>query len=517
MNEYDCILLLQGDQLQSLIASATTLKQTQLRTHPDNKPVIITTIAAINYKSVVLNWIHHMNRLQVDNYLLICVDREIETVINDTRHTVLIEPFFRLHFAPTSQKTDNMNRKVNTMIMNKESKFVRLNNNNNNKNKEFQRISKGSRQLSVKYDEYELGAVRQEIERRIVLTNPHLLGPSKHNKDMLPRLVDFCFHKLEKINSRFPFSLLMILKHTVLATLLQAKDKNREDGLAVVWSDADAVWLRPCVLDSIQAVVGSERKEAIDFAAQQGLFPYEVSDIWGSAICTGLMIINPTESSIRTFQLVRDKLLSLLMSKTSCGDGCKGDQKLLNYMLLRVTEPRYPADALISYGNLTFDAGTMQSSSMSSQLQILRRQFIDTNGSINVADINLDNVQAIQALPAPRTPVANTQPLSIAFLPYQFFPRGDARTETDMEANTLKGATGPIKGTSTSRNGPNREPQQGRMKSNVEEQAEKMTMMKRNWLEWGQSRSHACVWHMFALKSAGSKVDTMRRDGVYLS
>jgi hypothetical protein len=470
--------------------------------------VIITTIAAINYKSVVLNWIHHMNRLQVDNYLLICVDREIETVINDTRHTVLIEPFFRLHFAPTSQKTDNMNKKVNTMIMNKESKFVHLKNNNNNKNKEFQRISKGKRHLSVKNDESDLGMLKQEIERRIVLTNPHLLGPSKHNKHMLPRLVDFCFHKLEKINSRFPFSLLMILKHTVLATLLQAEDKNSEDGLAVVWSDADAVWLRPCVLDSIQAVVGSKRKEAIDFAAQQGLFPYEVSDIWGSAICTGLMIVNPTASSIRTFQLVRDKLLSLLMSKTSCGDGCKGDQKLLNYMLLRVTEPRHPADALISYGNLTFDADTMQSSSMSSQLQILRRQFIDTNGSINVADINLDNVQAIQALPAPRTPVANTQPLSIAFLPYQFFPRGDARTQTDMEAN---------KGTSTSRNGPKHEPKQGRMKSNVEEQAEKMTMMKRNWLEWGQSRSHACVWHMFALKSAGSKVDTMRRDGVYLS
>jgi hypothetical protein len=434
---------------------------------------VILSIAAANYERVVLNYIQHMQRLSVSNYLIVCVDADIYRVINDTSHSILLETIIPLQFPTTSAPKQSTVTPANRKYSHIGENFFK---------NELKKISKqNSRKGQYSRRQLEINdtstAQRNDTALRAIILSKVLWHYSKQiatedrssksvkgkNKDSEAKIhlryVDCFQNRLRRIVARYPFAILMLLKHSVISSLLAA-------GIAVVWSDIDCIWLNPCVLDTISVAQGRYQEQhhlsgSLDFAAQQGLFPYDVSHILGASICTGLLIVNPTNASRIVFGSVRDSLLDSLLSKFC---DCKGDQKVINTMLIEITDIQ---NVVQSSGKLIY--GDDENSSLGTEFQT------------RSASIRPSTAAKFEGF---RRKVSNSLNLTFALLPYAQFPRGDARTGAQHTDSNIV--------------------------------ADKLAyqMLQRNQQDWTQRKASACVWHMFALKTASNKIETMRRDGV---
>ena len=99
----------------------------------------------------------------------------------------------------------------------------------------------------------------------------------------------------------------------------------------VTWSDCDALWLRPAMENWILPQRGK-----VDILAQKALYPVDISSKFGSAVCTGLFTIYPTDVSIN---MMKNFLMPAAYDATQ--KTLKSDQVLINRNLERVGSFRF--------------------------------------------------------------------------------------------------------------------------------------------------------------------------------
>jgi hypothetical protein len=88
---------LQMDAVPALLQLAAS----QHSSHDGKNSFTVLTVGAINYKDVVLNWIHHLQLHKVEKYIVVCTDREIFAEVGAS-HGVLVE--YNVNATLTYQK-----------------------------------------------------------------------------------------------------------------------------------------------------------------------------------------------------------------------------------------------------------------------------------------------------------------------------------------------------------------------------------------------------------------------------
>jgi hypothetical protein len=86
----------------SELTKLVELADNQTIKNPNSKYTII-TVGAFNYKPVVHNWVHHMNKLNISNYVVLCVDQLIYREL-DPAHAILMAPTFHLNLTHVRMK-----------------------------------------------------------------------------------------------------------------------------------------------------------------------------------------------------------------------------------------------------------------------------------------------------------------------------------------------------------------------------------------------------------------------------
>jgi hypothetical protein len=544
----------------------------QLIRNPGSKFTVI-TIGAINYKGVVLNWVRHMKRLNISNYIVICVDQLIFEEL-DPLHALLMAPTFRLNLSSPRRwkyKRDKVSRPSLTFSKTKESPApitTPIGPERTNLPNRRLRATPLEQPASTETRGYRIRNSKSD--------NASLVGRDRVRKSLSELKVRQNHRGFEKriknIGLGRAFNVLMITKHSVLYTLLSA-------GHTVVWSDVDCVWLRPCAFDSLDALarpvfrdyyshylqergirqrnhhinhnnysVSALREriavvqrmatpsrtgahtDYIDFASQQGLHPHEMSHIIGTAICTGLFAVNPTAASLLVIRSVRDAIIGLLISAT---DGM-GDQKLMNTKLIGL--------AGIENGSYTLSAS---SASAKNEATVGRIEY----GPSSLTGRPQDELFQMKVL-LTSDPFARTRdedaateriPFTVGFLPYNLFPRGDAASSasSDLQQSHERDpgqeqGRPPTKQSSTwsfsfknvaesiflkarvTMNPSSLAELENPPSKIVNVQAVIEATKQRNADEWKALSSSACIWHMYAQKTGESKVESMLRDGVLL-
>jgi hypothetical protein len=537
----------------------------QLIRNPGSKFTVI-TIGAINYKGVVLNWVRHMKRLNISNYIVICVDQLIFEEL-DPLHALLMAPTFRLNLSSPRRwkyKRDKVSKPSLTFSKTNESPTPIRPESANVPNRRL-RAPPLEQPASTETRGYRIRNSKSD--------NASLAGRDRVRKSLSELKVRQNHRGFEKriknIGLGRAFNVLMITKHSVLYALLSA-------GHTVVWSDVDCVWLRPCAFDSLDALarpvfrdyyshylqergirqrnhhinhnnysVSALREriavvrrmvtpsrtgahtDYIDFASQQGLYPHEMSHIIGRAICTGLFAVNPTAASLLVIRSVRDAIISLLISAK---DGM-GDQKLMNTKLIGL--------AGIENGSYTLSAS---SASAKYEATVGRIEY----GPSSLTGRPQDELFQMKVLLTP-DPFSRTRdedaateriPFTVGFLPYNLFPRGDAASGDLQQSHERdpgqEQRVPPTKQSSTwsfsFKNVAESIFLKARVTMNpssvaelenppskiVNVQAVIEATKQRNADEWKALSRSACIWHMYAQKTGESKVESMLRDGVLL-
>jgi hypothetical protein len=537
----------------------------QLIRNPGSKFTTI-TIGAVNYKGVVLNWVRHMKRLNISNYIVICVDQLIFEEL-DPLHALLMAPTFRLNLSSPRRwkyKRDKVSKPSLTFSKTNESPTPIRPESANVPNRRL-RAPPLEQPASTETRGYRIRNSKSD--------NASLAGRDRVRKSLSELKVRQNHRGFEKriknIGLGRAFNVLMITKHSVLYALLSA-------GHTVVWSDVDCVWLRPCAFDSLDALarpvfrdyyshylqergirqrnhhinhnnysVSALREriavvrrmvtpsrtgahtDYIDFASQQGLYPHEMSHIIGRAICTGLFAVNPTAASLLVIRSVRDAIISLLISAK---DGM-GDQKLMNTKLIGL--------AGIENGSYTLSAS---SASAKNEATVGRIEY----GPSSLTGRPQDELFQMKVL-LTSDPFARTRdedaateriPFTVGFLPYNLFPRGDAASGDLQQSHERdpgqEQGRPPTKQSSTwsfsFKNVAESIFLKARVTMNpssvaelenppskiVNVQAVIEATKQRNADEWKALSRSACIWHMYAQKTGESKVESMLRDGVLL-
>lgn len=435
---------------------------------------IVLTIGASNYLPVIENWISHVEALNVSSYVVLCVDQELYNHL-DPSHAVLMTPSFHLHLtavASVKRKSKNkskrssyleaLNRtggnKTHPTLFTRDAIGMKRGSKRSSK-KEFQwtrasnmnvKTATVQRRLKMK-SKGRARAVRRKENTSNIITSPTVWN----SLAMLSQ-------RIEELGRTDGFSVLMIIKHAAILMLLKA-------GFSVVWSDVDCVWLRPCALTQLQQLIRNNAttasRLAVDIAGQQGMFPYEMSSVIGTALCTGFFLVNPTPLAQQLIEAVKMRLIySIGMSMG------KGDQKTMNAVLFEVGDLR-------KY-NKNGNHGANRNETNKQLYLHMHLKLASTSlfrgGSGNTAPVFKDSTNMSDLRNSGHNFV-------VAFLPYALFPRGDARTDKQQTMNKTELT---------------------------------LAIVQRNIDEWAAYRENACIWHMYSSKSGQVKVNSMQRDGV---
>jgi hypothetical protein len=541
-------------QLDNLVALADKQRATLSLVNPN--PYTVITLGAYNYKPVVHNWIFHMEKLNVTNYIVLCADKQIYQEI-DPGHAVLMDPTFKLNLTyvrakkkkPISSRTRTTTKKRNTAIHSKSlaeaaaglagirssGDILEISRPDRSKKARVYKDGKlimvmtpepgsGDRSAEsgpsvtntiMKYSKNMLDFRRAESGKlardRIALRNgiPDELDPAATADQSQQRR-----RKLEKIDGRPPpanvnsksslskstakmfekrlktiglekgFSILMIIKHAAIDALLTA-------GHSVVWSDVDCIWMKRCAVDRVESLAQPKQttikpvksallsmtpsaEPIVDIASQQGLFPPETSDLLGTAVCTGFFVVNPTTGSLILIRSVKNAIIKQLASSKSG----KGDQKTLNTVLMQIGGMK------LGRGNLPkFLYGPSK----------ITKQPREAMLKLDLKLLSLEEEHE------------GLVPFTVGFLPYDLFPRGDANLPTTAAVNEGTTTVASVKLTE-------------KPKKITEAERQKLTseMVQKNADEWDELHRDACIWHMYSQKKGDVKVESMRRDGVFL-
>jgi hypothetical protein len=360
-------------------------------------------------------------------------------------------------------------------------------------------------------------------------------------------------HRIKEIGLDKAFSVLMVIKHSSIYALLSA-------GHSVVWSDVDCIWVQRCAYDYMDAfarpvfhsyyknhlldkgIRGTghalnfnnyseqalrdrvnmvqkmsnppyyQRDEGfVDFISQQGLFPTEMSELIGTAICTGFFVVNPTAGSLTVVRAVRNSIIKLLAS----GKPGKGDQKTLNFVLMDLAKmySRHKNHVL--------------STSLASSIinDTLTDRFV-YGPSVNtgrpkeeILKLQLRIRSAADAIAAARMGALDSgsgyAPFTVGFLPYDLFPRGDARV-SDPNMNTNSQLEHSYNWPSSPKNVAVSALTKVPDETKADKTKTALKVVQHNADEWSSLSSSACIWHMYSQKTGESKVESMQRDGVLL-
>jgi hypothetical protein len=176
---------------------------------------------------------------------------------------------------------------------------------------------------------------------------------------------------MKQASRRNRFKDMMSVKYIAIRSVLAM---NRR----VVWSDIDAMWLRPCAWSYLL-----QAPPYFDIVAQRGLSPTVVSDMVGVTVCTGFMMIRPTDQAKSLIDLVLYHAVN----------GRLGDQFPMNL-------------ALFKFGGFSQGGSKLAYKSSSFSIDIA-----NPNANYNRGDSNN---------------------ITIGLLPYREFPRG---LERDLHLN----------------------------------------------------------------------------------
>jgi hypothetical protein len=334
------------------------------------------------------------------------------------------------------------------------------------------------------------------------------------------------------------FTILMYIKHSSILALLSA-------GHSVVWSDVDCVWIKMCAVEFlttfaeptkdanwhnrpngngrqltatrlsytrphvprvglhtsteskllIQDELEKLTKTKVDIATQQGSSPFETSDVIGTAICTGFFVVNPTPASLLLISAVQQTMISSV--EGTCGKNCSvGDQSVMN-------------EHLMNFGNLRgwaeHNSKIFYGPSYVTNNQMEETHFLDTN--LNFPQSMIADEQHNQLSLGKRLVSVPNTPIVIGFLPYDLFPRGDARVNATALEIQIQRARERSNRTHT------------RFRAPVIKKNKLMTSGQakiKNANEWADLKENACIWHMYSKKDGKTKVLAMIRDGVYM-
>jgi hypothetical protein len=470
-------------------------------------------LGAINYKGVVLNWIHHLERLKVKNYIVLCVDRNIYEIVG-AAHGVLIDY--------------NVNATLKKYRRKKGIRISRSSESNEQitDNTEVQSIDKpvlsesfSGRQI---YEERKLTSQQVVHDVRGTETDTTQNKVSSSNRRRVPKAVKSSPPKW-LFDKQKAFTIMMYIKHSSILALLSA-------GHSVVWSDVDCIWVKICAVSFpsmfaiptakdgsrlhgneigrfqqsinsyVRTILGistdtKPKIEQVDIAVQQGSSPFETSDVVGTAICTGFFVVNPTPASLLLIAAVQQTMISSVQG--TCGENCSvGDQSVMN-------------EHLMNYGNLKRwaerNSKIMYGPSYVTNNLIEETHFLHTNLSLPqqmIADAQHNQLSFGKGLVSnPNTPIV------IGFLPYDMFPRGDARVNTTALAIRYQ----KVHERNNHTNIKFRSPTIRKNKLMTSHQAR-----AKNANEWADLRENACIWHMYSKKDGKTKILTMIRDGVFI-
>jgi hypothetical protein len=512
------------------------LADNQTISNPNSKFTII-TIGAINYKPVVHNWVRHMKRLNISNYIVLCADKLICEEM-DPAHAILMAPTLRLNL--TSARRWRQRRIPKRTYSGGKPK-----------------VSSLSRRLLRTADTVTDTGFSGSITGSFV--------PSEFNSEQALRIYR---KRVRDIGLGRAFSVLMIIKHSAIYALLSA-------GHSVVWSDVDCLWIQRCAYDTVHALARptfreyysaylhnkgiqqanrvsnfnnysgpalrdrvsivhqlaqnhSHNPDFIDFASQQGLYPQEMSGIIGTAICTGFFVVNPTPAALLVIREVRNSIIRVLAS----AQGGMGDQNTMNTVLLKMAKMKrgksqyvlstFSDSALEDVVVDKFEYGPSATTGRPQDVMFKMKVLLDPNRH--------------QQIPAPLIRRRDEEdkkklPFTVGFLPYDLFPRGDAGTHNVQQlqeqaqeqvlqrpaeyssawAFSLKrfAESAFYRASSAFQSAPQK-PRPVVINTTAVLAATK----QRNADEWNALSSKACIWHMYAQKTGDSKVESMQRDGV---
>jgi hypothetical protein len=509
---------IQVNELLKLIAMADN----QIIKNLSSKYTVI-TVGAINYRPVVHNWIHHMKRLNVSNFIVICVDQLIYDEL-DPDHAILMTPLVHLNLTHVRVNRRQAKRRQKSTLG----------------------LPTGEKRRLDNYENTESARSDFQIDSSTRHNQPIVAtGPQATEQQMYE-------DRLQSIGLDKAFSVLMVIKHSAIYALLSA-------GHSVVWSDVDCIWLRRCTLDYLDAFakplfgdyyqsyiadkettddrqlqgvinyslpvlqgrIGTIQKRFkqpdfrkndnfVDFVSQQGLHPSQMSELIGTAICTGFFVVNPTPGSLILIRAVRNSIVALLASSVQGS----GDQKTLNTVLLDQAR-MYNKDKNCV---LSTSSSPVSSEMSSPESQNVVGKFVygpslvtgHPKDEMLRMKVRIGTSKAFSSvklmMKAGRRRSKNEVfPFTVGFLPYDLFPRGDGGVVE------YKAPVHPeqIKDTADTEALQSRQihfAQAGKLAST----------QQRNADEWNSLSSTACIWHMYSQKTGESKVESMQRDGVFV-
>jgi hypothetical protein len=504
------------DSQTHAVPTLLRLAASQRSSHDHKDSFTVLTVGAINYKEVVLNWIRHLQLLKVEKYIIICTDKEIYSVIG-AAHGVLVE-------YNTNATLTYLKRKQTVIINARPGNYTHR---PTESTKETASSDNVVATWSTLFRRHLLGKPEKMFERLNSLVDPDIfsdrpVGPAGYNSSESGWIYD----------RKKAFSIMMYIKYSSILALLSA-------GHSVVWSDVDCVWVKMCAVNFLSTLAESSNnmdrrnilyrnrrhllranssrvphvvnstesalkiqdqlakltKIQVDFASQQGASPYQTSDTIGTAICTGFFVVNPTPASLLLISAVQQTMISSVDG--SCGRNCSvDDQSVVNGLLMQ-------------YGNLQVWAARnskiLYGPSYATNNRMEETRFLHTN--LNFPRHMVAHEQYNQLSLGKRLEIRDnlTAPIVIGFLPYDLFPRGDAR----VNATALDARMRRFRARNNITNTTYLAPTKNKLMNSRQ-------AGRRNSNEWNHMKEDACIWHMYSKKDGDTKVLAMIRDGVYL-
>lgn len=385
------------------------------------KDPIIMTAGSWDYAKVLINWVKHVKALKFNNFLVLCFDQLTFDLIGPN-HGVLIDNDLK-------HKVNEHNKEAirNKMLPQKEVP-------------PYMKIRSSSQGVSTKVYSYSSYNSNLGYDRRPESINGSLKA-SKRCK--------FCVRHFEVV---------MMTKFLAISQVLKS-------GIGVIWSDLDAIWLRPCAYSLFSQV-----SSRVDIIAQRGTFPQSVNAKVGFTVCAGFFMARPTS----TAQFFMEKTHLIIRKKMYTGAPDKDDQVNFNVILWNARAFRYEMSNLYSVYDFVYTNWNYSS---------IRIAMLPSALFPRLSDIKITNVSS-PALSEQSRSVVDSNSISV-----ESESASDISETLDMEGN---------------------------FEDTEDDEREDVLDPNVTYLSlWPEYESNACIWHMLSDKIGISKIRTMQRDDVW--
>ena len=484
--------------LHGLVAAARRLQRhapSHFRKH------VIITASNLKYRGAVFNWIHHMNLLNIKNFLVLCFDTDLAGIVGD-EHGVLMQSRISFDYNKKVTRPPRARRARNSTSSRSARQTHR------------RRLRRGGR------GEGEGGLEEAEAHPRseeVDFKSGDYSAPAKKARRHADRPRPAFSPAVALRSSRDShFFAMMVAKYEAIRELTA-------QGFSVIWSDTDALWLRPCAYQQLLGLMSrSPQGTLADMAGQRGRQPVAISDLVGSCLCTGLFLTNPTSASSEVLAEVIDDIVEMTYVTTF---EKRDDQALLN-------------DIIYQRGGLYFQGGPqLRSFALPDKGGAKRKPYggrpmygVNSSRGVDYTFVNKTMTDGFVNSKGKRLRQRGQQTFSLALLPYASFPRGVVSVPgsyymnaTDVagkaRANRKKPKLSQLRAGGEDRSADDapssRNASEGLSRQERGFLKNVQTLSARQRSEWQLVRGDACVWHLISTKEGDDKVRSMLLDGVY--